>query len=122
MAVCLTGTARTLTRPHVHESIAEKLVGGLQANHTAVDVFAVIRLEEHLSKRRPDSYTVRQLCRAAGYVPAPLRRRVWEVLLNVPRAEASSAMFSRFFEVPFFFDFRRADVDFSSVLQRPTAS
>ena len=50
VAVCLAGTVRTLTREHVFESIAERLVGGLQAGRT--DVFAVLRLEDTSPKRQ----------------------------------------------------------------------
>jgi len=41
VAVCLAGGVRTLVRPHVHRSIAENLLGGLEA---LVHVFAVLRL------------------------------------------------------------------------------
>lgn len=46
-AICLTGSPRTFTRPHVVRSIASHLVGGLKA---AADVFAVLRPRDAAGK------------------------------------------------------------------------
>ena len=50
VAICLSGTPRTFTRPHVFHSFTEKFLGGL--GDAMVDVFAVMQLEDAPSKEQ----------------------------------------------------------------------
>ena len=51
-AVCLAGAPRTLTREHVHRSIAERLLLPLRANGSVADVFVVLSLRDAAPKEQ----------------------------------------------------------------------
>ena len=54
-AVCLAGAPRTLTREHVHRSIAERLLLPLRANGSVADVFVVLSLRDAAPKEQQDN-------------------------------------------------------------------
>ena len=54
-AVCLAGAPRTLTREHVHRSIAEQLLLPLRANGSVADVFVVLSLRDAEPKDQQDN-------------------------------------------------------------------